>query len=49
MMNLGYACINVELAEQGITTNRGMIRKTSLEKGDPVCFGAGAAERPGPA
>ena len=32
-MNLGYACINVTLAEQGITTNRGMIRKTFLEKG----------------
>ena len=32
-MNLGYACINMELAEQGITTSRGMIRKTFLEKG----------------
>ena len=32
-MNLGYACINLELADQGITTNRGMIRKTFLEKG----------------
>lgn len=32
-MNLGYACINVTLAEKGITTNRGMIRKTFLEKG----------------
>jgi UV DNA damage endonuclease len=32
-MNLGYACINVTLAEEGITTNRGMIRKTFLEKG----------------
>jgi len=32
-MNLGYACINLELAAQGITTNRGMIRKTFLEKG----------------
>lgn len=32
-MNLGYACINIELADQGITTNRGMIRKTFLEKG----------------
>jgi UV DNA damage endonuclease len=32
-MNLGYACINLELAEQGVTTNRGMIRKTFLEKG----------------
>ena len=32
-MQLGYACINLELAEQGITTNRGMVRKTFLEKG----------------
>jgi len=32
-MNIGYACINMELAEKGITTNRGMIRKTFLEKG----------------
>jgi UV DNA damage endonuclease len=32
-MNLGYACINIELAAKGITTNRGMIRKTFLEKG----------------
>ncbi|HEV7331421.1 MAG TPA: UV DNA damage repair endonuclease UvsE [Flavisolibacter sp.] len=32
-MNLGYACINVTLAEEGITTNRGMIRRTFLEKG----------------
>ena len=32
-MNLGYACINMGLAEQGITTNKGMIRKTFLEKG----------------
>jgi UV DNA damage endonuclease len=32
-MNLGYACINVALAEKGITTNRGMIRRTFLEKG----------------
>ena len=34
-MNLGYACINMELAAKGITTNRGMIRKTFLEKGLP--------------
>ncbi len=32
-MNLGYACINIGLSEQGITTNRGMIRRTFLEKG----------------
>ncbi|HYK54864.1 MAG TPA: UV DNA damage repair endonuclease UvsE [Flavisolibacter sp.] len=34
-MTLGYACINMELAAKGITTNRGMIRKTFLEKGIP--------------
>lgn len=32
-MSLGYACINLTLTEKGITTNRGMIRKTFLEKG----------------
>ena len=32
-MNLGYACINVGLSEQGITTNKGMVRRTFLEKG----------------
>lgn len=32
-MNLGYACINMSLADEGITTNRGMIRRTFLEKG----------------
>jgi UV DNA damage endonuclease len=32
-MNLGYACINLTLNEQGVCTNRGMIRKTFLEKG----------------
>jgi UV DNA damage endonuclease len=33
MMNLGYACINLTLAEEGFTTNRTMIKKTFLEKG----------------
>ncbi len=33
MVNLGYACINLTLAEEGITTNRGMIKKTFGEKG----------------
>lgn len=33
MVNLGYACINLTLSEEGITTNRGMIKKTFLEKG----------------
>jgi UV DNA damage endonuclease len=32
-MNFGYACINLGLHDQGITTNRGMIRRTFLEKG----------------
>lgn len=32
-MNLGYACINLTLADEGITTNRGMIKKTFGEKG----------------
>ena len=33
MTNLGYACINLTLAEEGVTTNRGMIKKTFCEKG----------------
>lgn len=33
MINLGYACINLSLNEHGVTTNRGMIRRTFLEKG----------------
>ena len=33
MVHLGYACINMALGEKGITTNRGMIRRTFLEKG----------------
>lgn len=32
-MNLGYACINLTLAEEGITTNRGMVRRTYEIKG----------------
>ncbi len=34
-MNLGYACINLTLSQEKpkITTNRGMIKKTFLEKG----------------
>jgi len=32
-MNLGYACINMELSGKGISTNRGMIKKTFLAKG----------------
>ena len=30
---IGYACINTELRAQGITTNRGCIKRTFLEKG----------------
>jgi UV DNA damage endonuclease len=33
MINLGYACINMGLAEQGINTNKGMVQRTFLEKG----------------
>jgi len=32
-LNLGYACINMNLSEKGISTNRGMIKKTFLNKG----------------
>jgi UV DNA damage endonuclease len=32
-MNLGYACINVGLSEKGITTNKGMVRRTFLSRG----------------
>lgn len=32
-MNLGYACINVSLSNEGITTNRGMIKRTFQERG----------------
>ena len=34
-MNLGYACINMTLAQRGISTNRGMIKRTFLAKGIP--------------
>lgn len=33
IMSLGYACINIGLSEEGISTNRTMIRRTYLEKG----------------
>lgn len=33
MVNLGYACINISLSEEGIMTNRGMIKRTFKEKG----------------
>jgi len=33
MENLGYCCINLTLREQGIYTNRSMIKRTFLEKG----------------
>lgn len=32
-MRLGYCCINLSLKDQGVTTNRGMVKKTFLEKG----------------
>lgn len=33
VVHLGYACINTTLAAQGVLVNRGMIRRTFLEKG----------------
>jgi len=32
-MNIGYACINLTLDERGVTTNRGMIKRTWEERG----------------
>lgn len=32
---LGYCCINLTLGESGITANRGMVKKTFLERGLP--------------
>jgi UV DNA damage endonuclease len=32
-MRLGYCCINLSLKDQGITINRGMVKKTWLEQG----------------
>ena len=32
-MNLGYACINMSLSKQKVTTNRGMILRTFNERG----------------
>ncbi len=32
-MRLGYCCINLSLKDQGVSTNRGMIRKTFDERG----------------
>lgn len=32
-MSLGYACINLTLGEQGISTSRTMIKRTFMEKG----------------
>lgn len=33
MTNFGYCCINLELTDQKITSNRGMIKRTFLSKG----------------
>lgn len=33
MVNLGYACINIGLNDQGVSSCKGMIRRTYLEKG----------------
>ena len=35
MIRLGYACINMQLAEKGYTTNKGCIKRTWVEKGLP--------------
>jgi cell division GTPase FtsZ len=37
-MNLGYACINTIMSENGIMTNRTMRKKTFQEKGFRLCF-----------
>jgi UV DNA damage endonuclease len=34
-MRLGYCCINLSLRDQGVTINRGMVKKTWMEKGKP--------------
>lgn len=34
-MNLGYCCINLTLKPDGVSTNRGMIKRTFKEKGLP--------------
>lgn len=36
-MRLGYCCINLTLQPQGVTANRGMIKRTFQEKGIPYC------------
>lgn len=36
-VRLGYCCINLSLADQRITANRGMIKKTFQEKGPAYC------------
>ena len=36
-MKLGYACINMTLSKDKITTNRSMIKKTFLQKGINYC------------
>jgi len=33
MINLGYACLNLSLSEQGISTNKGMVKRTFEQKG----------------
>jgi UV DNA damage endonuclease len=33
LLNLGYACINVQLAEAGVTSTRGMIKRSFQAKG----------------
>lgn len=37
MQILGYACINTELSKNGVSVNRGMIRRTFDTSGLPLC------------
>ena len=36
-VRFGYCCINLSLADQKITANRGMIKRTFAAKGQPYC------------
>ena len=46
-MSLGYACINMGLHEEGISSTRSMIRKTFLEKGIQYASQVGLANAKG--
>ena len=36
-MKLGYACINMTLSKDNVSTNRSMIKKTFLQRGITYC------------